>query len=379
MKRSARRGGDPLDSIADSVRTLSRLLTRERERLPASYMRDPALRQAYRDYFLPANLPKLRVPLGELASHPTGLLGRDRVKVLDIGTGPGTSILGALAFFAHGEQHPAIEFTAVDTVPENLREAEALFTEHAARYPGSTTIRTMRCGAEEIAAGLTQRFDLVILSNVLNELFSDDAGKVERRAELVANLLRHLLQEDGSCIIIEPALRESSRELLQVRDLLLTEGCRVYSPCLVQAPCPALALPKDWCHEDRPWTPTEKVREIDARTGLRKDALKFSYLVLRKDRLSLADLAGTGAMRVVSEPLVSKGKREYYCCGPAGRRLVVRLDRDAASPNGPFDRLRRGDLVRFEGLQDETRRFLVTKGTEVLIESPNGEANGPLG
>jgi ribosomal protein RSM22 (predicted rRNA methylase) len=367
MKRSVRRGGDPLDSLADSVRTLSRLLTRERERLPESYMRDHALRQAYRDYFLPANLPKVHVPLGELASHPAALVGREHLHVLDIGTGPGTSMLGLLSYFSQREQHPAIEFTAVDTVSENLREAEALFAEHAARYPCPTTIRTMRCDAEGVSARLTHSFDLVIFSNVLNELFPEDPGRVVRRADLVGRLMRDQMEEDGSCIIIEPALRESSRDLLQVRDRLLDDGFNVYSPCLVQKPCPALAGPKDWCHEERPWVPTERVREIDARTGLRKDSLKFSYVVLRKDGRSLTERTGADAMRVVSEPLVSKGKREYYVCGPSGRKLVVRLDKDASNANGPFGSLHRGDIVRFGGVREEDRRLLVTKETAVTV------------
>jgi len=108
------------------------------------------------------------------------------------------------------------------------------------------------------------------------------------------------------------------------------------------------------------------VREIDRRIGLRKDALKFSYLVLRKDGRSLADVCGPDAFRVVSEPLVSKGKRELYLCGREGRRRAMRLDKDAAPGNRPFDQLLRGDVVRCEGMAVEERLFRITKGTQVL-------------
>jgi hypothetical protein len=107
------------------------------------------------------------------------------------------------------------------------------------------------------------------------------------------------------------------------------------------------------------------VKEIDRLTGLRKDSLKFSYLVFRKDGLSLKDGTRQNAVRVVSEPLVSKGKREFYVCGAAGRRLVTRLDKDAVAGNECFGSLRRGNLVNFEGWIDEGTRFKVVKATAV--------------
>jgi hypothetical protein len=63
----------------------------------------------------------------------------------------------------------------------------------------------------------------------------------------------------------------------------------------------------------------------------------------------------------VSEPLASKGKLEFYLCGKEGRRLAARLDKDASPANGPFEGLRRGDVVRIEGLVIEERRFRITK------------------
>jgi hypothetical protein len=68
---------------------------------------------------------------------------------------------------------------------------------------------------------------------------------------------------------------------------------------------------------------------------------------------------------VVSEPLVSKGKREFYVCGAAGRRLVTRLDKDATPGNEAFGSLQRGNLASFEGWIDESTRFKVVKVTAV--------------
>jgi ribosomal protein RSM22 (predicted rRNA methylase) len=184
--------------------------------------------------------------------------------------------------------------------------------------------------------------------------------------DILKTILKRHLADDGSCIIIEPALRETSREMLEVRDNMLEQGLHVYSPCLTNGPCPALVNPKDWCHEELPWEPPLLVKEIDRLTGLRKDALKFSYLVLRKDNLSLSDVRGPNVFRVVSEPLVSKGKIEFYLCGAGERKLVTRLDKDKTTRNQAFGNLQRGDLVGFEKLIDERKRLKIGKETVVV-------------
>ncbi|MBS1125943.1 MAG: hypothetical protein H6Q98_881 [Nitrospirae bacterium] len=354
------------DSLADDVARLSSLLTKERGSLPAAYLRDPGLRTAYLTYFLPPNLDKISVPLRELSLHPEKPLEQERLQVLDLGSGPGTAILGIRQFFARNRMRTRLECTAVDHVAENLKDAEVLFREQGGVAGVPATLATVRSDIEAIAERSGGPFDIIVLSNVLNELYLREEDRARKRTALVGRILEHLLAPAGSCIIIEPALRETSRDLLMVRDGIVDAGFRVYSPCLVQGHCPALVNPKDWCHEDRPWDPPEIIAEIDSRIGLRKDSLKFSYVVLRKDGRTLADTCGPGSLRVVSEPLVSKGKRELYLCGREGRRLAVRLEKDAAPGNEAFAQLSRGDVVRVEGLVIEEKRFRITKDAKVV-------------
>jgi len=354
------------ESLADDVARLSRLLTKERGGLPAAYLRDPDLRKAYLAYFLPPNLDKISVPLLELCLHPAKLLEQKLLQVLDLGSGPGTALLGIRQFFARNRIQKRLECTAVDHVAENLKDAEVLFREQGGVTGVPASLTTVRSSIEAIAEHSGGPFDIVVLSNVLNELYLREEDGVRKRTELVGRILERLLAPDGSCIIIEPALRETARDLLMVRDGLVDAGFTVYSPCLVQGHCPALVNPKDWCHEDRPWDPPEVIKEIDRRIGLRKDSLKFSYVVLRKDGRTLADACGPGSFRVVSEPLVSKGKRELYLCGWEGRRLATRLDKDAVPGNEPFARLSRGDIVRIEGMVIEEKRFKISKDSKVM-------------
>jgi ribosomal protein RSM22 (predicted rRNA methylase) len=355
-----------LKALAANVTRLSELLTRERDSLPAAYLKDKGLREAYEAYYLPANLRKIQAPLAELGLHPGNLFGNNTLRVLDLGCGPGTAMLGMLDFFAARKKRTRLEFTAVDHVAENLKMAEELFAAFKSVSDLDLSLKTVR-STIELAPHLREAaFDLIIFSNVLNEIFIHEEARIVRRTVLVAELLRRFLADDGSCIIIEPALRETSRELLEVRDGLLEQGFRIYAPCLCHAKkCPALANPKDWCHADLAWDPPAEIQELDKLTGLRKDSLKFSYLVLRKDSQSLAGLYGGNAFRVVSEPLVSKGKIEFYICGELGRRLIARLDKDANAQNESFGKLQRGDIISFERLIDEGKRYKVGKETGV--------------
>jgi len=369
MDTQAQQQNDKLKALAEKVSRLSLLLTREREDLPAAYLKDAGLREAYLAYFLLPNLEKIKVPLGELSLHPGKALEKERLRVLDLGCGPGTASLGVLDFFGAREHYPRLEFTAVDQVAENLKAAEELFSSMRASRGLKAAMTTVRSGVADLSRFETGPFDLVILSNVLNELFSREGRKIEKRLAVMEDIMTRLVADDGSLIVIEPALRETSREMLEVRDRLLDEGFHVYAPCIFAGKCPALTNPRDWCHEDIPWEAPAVIRELDRLTGLRKDSLKFSWLVFRKDGQSAADFYGDDSFRVVSEPLVSKGKVEFYLCGANGRRLVMRLDKDKSAGNEAMGAMRRGDVVGFAGLLDEGKRYKVGKDTGVSIRS----------
>jgi ribosomal protein RSM22 (predicted rRNA methylase) len=360
---------EELTALAADVARLSKLLTKERESLPAAYLKDTGLRKAYLSYYLPSNLLKIHLPLKELSLHPKSIFTKEHLRILDIGTGPGSATLGVLEFFPRLEKKPFLEFTAVDHVAENLKDAAMLYASYRERCGLDASLHTVKTSIEKVEPLLKGHYDLIILSNVLNELFRHDEERIAKRVDILHHILRRFLAHDGSCIVIEPALHDTSREMLLLRDGLLAQGFHVYSPCLMSENCPALVNPKDWCHEDVPWEPPAVIQEIDKLAGLRKDSLKFSYLVLRKDGLSLADVYGADAFRIVSEPLVSKGKVEFYLCGKGGRRLITRLDKDKSPANDAFSALKRGNIVSFQKLRDEGKRYKVGKDTVVTAKN----------
>ena len=367
--RSSSLTASELKTIASDVIQLSNLFTKERKILPSQYLNNKSLRRAYILYFLPSNIYKIHLPLKELSLHPKKILSKKLLKILDLGSGPGTTILGILDFFSNQKKMPSLEFTAIDSVAENLSIAKNLFKLFTENINIDASLKTFKINIEKAGTIPQDTYDIIILSNILNELFYEDNKRIAKRVSFLNTIIDKFLTPDGSCIIIEPALRETTRGMLDVRDNLMKNGFKIYSPCLIDEPCPALLNPKDWCHEDIPWIPPVIIKELDKLTGLRKDSLKFSYLVLRKDKLSLTDVLEKNSYRIVSEPLISKGKLEFYICGHGGRQLVTRLDKDETPSNIQFQKLQRGDIVSFRDLIDRGNRFKIDKGTTVSLRT----------
>jgi hypothetical protein len=225
------------------------------------------------------------------------------------------------------------------------RFGEALAVAAVDRLPGPGVLQADL--ASELPA-VGARVDLIVAAHLLNELFVDrePSERVDLRARRVLAWSKALLADGGLIILLEPALRDTSRELLAVRDALLTGGLEVVAPCFWTGPCPALARDRDWCHDAAPVASRPRV--------------DYSYLVLRAAARS--DVAAPGApsadlsadlsiFRVVSDPLPEKGRLRLYGCGPAGRHPLVRLDRYTSGTNASFDDLKRGDIARIAPTQ----------------------------
>jgi ribosomal protein RSM22 (predicted rRNA methylase) len=341
--------------LAQAVADLSRLFTKERGHLSRAYLDDGPLGIAYLGYFLPVNLAKIQVLLNEMPVPEVS----QHFAVLDIGSGPGTGALAVLDWWYQRKFPHALSVTAVDASPSALRQASQLW----ARYRQAAGIGRVELqnyqGDLEKRSWLEQvrhkaPFDLIVLANCLNEIYAEAQDPVEMRAGLVTECLS-LLPPHGTMIIIEPALRETSRSLHLVRDQLLQEKrCTIYSPCLHEKNCPALAKPDDWCHEERAWEPPVSIQEIDEEVGFIKDALKFSYLLLRRDGRTITERR-PDVYRVVSELRHLKGEKRAWLCNEQGRQEVGRQDRLASLENEAFDHWHRGAIVQIDRIVHKER------------------------
>lgn len=341
--------------LAQAVSELSRIFTKERDRLSVSYLDSSHLGTAYLQYFLPVNLAKIQRLLNEMPTPEVD----ERFSVLDLGSGPGTGPLAVLDWWQQQGLPYALAVTAVDGSKAALRQARQLWDRYCqAPTVGAASLQTYEGDLERRVwlEQVKQRapFDLIVLANCLNEIHIDAKDSIEMRAGMVIEALS-LLAPHGTMMIIEPALRETSRALLQVRDKLLQDKrCTIYSPCLHENVCPALVKPDDWCHEERAWEPPAVIRQIDAEVGFIKDALKFSYLLLRKDGKTIVERQ-SDVFRVVSELRVMKGEKRAWLCNEQGRQEIGRQDRLSSPNNTAFDQWCRGVIVQIDRIVRKER------------------------
>ena len=358
-KRESENGG-----LAQAVVNLSRLFTTARATLSPRYLDDPAHAVAYLSYFLPVNLSKAQVLLDELP-WDRGVGASDRpMAVLDLGCGPGTGALALLDWLWHRspDQAESVSVLAADISSAPLQDAKKLWAAYCREVGiSSAGLRCIEGNLEHPLKGELGKqivrggpYDLIIIAKCLNELFSASTDPPAKRAEVVAQLLPFLAPH-GTVMIIEPALRQTARALHQMRNYLLKDGCcTVYSPCLHERACPALDHPDDWCHEERPWQIPLMVAALDREAGFIKDALKFSYLLLRTDGCTIT-ARSPQTFRVVSELRELKGEKRAWLCNETGRPEVGRLDRKASPHNVAVDSWHRGAIVQIERIVRKER------------------------
>jgi len=336
--------------VAAGVRTLSHGLTRGRELAGERYLDDPRLLGAYLLFYWPVSYAQGRAVLGELGSRPR--------RALDLGSGPGPMAFAAL-------DTGASEVIAADRSRPALALARALAAE-AGEALATREWDPHRAG-ELPAAGV----DVVLLGHLLNELFGRGDPALGRRAALVERAAA-VLRPGGSVVIVEPALRETSRELLALRDLLVRRGFAVRAPCLWRGDCPALARPSDWCHAERAWSMPPLLEQLARSAGLHKEALKMSYLVLAPAGEAWAEAPAGRVFRIVSEPLEGKGRRRFMGCGPEGRMGLALQEKHRTSANASFFGLHRGDVVAVTGTEPRGDGLALGERSEVQLVARAG-------
>jgi SAM-dependent methyltransferase len=297
-----------------------------RELVGTPYLADPKLRAEYARDIAPRTEAALARVLGEVydarGTRPPG-------RAVDLGAGTGA--VGRVLRARFGE---SFEVVAVDRTVDGDRGV-------------------VRANLAVELPAVDGKFDLVVAAHLLNELFVDrqPAERVALRARRV-RAWSTLLAPEGVLILIEPALRETSRELLAVRDQVLGGGLHVVAPCFWTGACPALALERDWCHDAAP-VPS-------------KPRVDFSYLVLRAEPVPPAPTFH----RVVSDPMPEKGRLRLFVCGPQGRHPLIRLTRYRAPPNAALDRATRGSALSVTNTEQAADGVRVTPTSTVIAPAP---------
>jgi SAM-dependent methyltransferase len=344
-----------IKEVGAGVKQLSLGLTRERQLAGAKYMDDPRLLGAYLLFYWPVSYAQARQALGELPHRPR--------QVLDLGSGP-----GPLAFAAMDAG--ASEVTAADRSKAALTLARSLAAEAGEALATREWDPTRKTPPPE------GQFDLITMGHVLNELYGTGDGAIGPRAALLEQLLGQV-KKGGSLLVMEPALRETSRALLKVRDVLVGKGYAVRAPCMFRGNCPALVKETDWCHAERTWPMPKVVEELARAAGLHKESLKMSYLMLAPKGEAWPELPQGRLFRIVSEPLEGKGRHRYIGCGAEGRVGLALQDKHRTEKNERFFKLYRGDVISVSETEPKGDGLALDDRSEVKVVAHAGRGIPP--
>lgn len=358
-------------ALWQAVSEVSRVYTQDRDALAKGRASSAEL-VARMKWFSIRDLPKIEVPLtelwlcGALPAKPTW-------RVLDVGAGLGASSLGVARLAARlGVER--VDVRAYDRDAEALRVFSVLATDVSALEAAPITLTTHTTDVTRVPQELHgERFELIVVGFVINELWPDlaDEERVQRASQWLVALSTQLT-DDGALIVLEPALREQTRQLQRMRDALerAQSAPFVFAPCTRSGPCPMLENERDWCHAQVPFQLPASMSEIARRSGLRDHDLTFSYLTLRTRAGRVGSLAArSDAMnvsRVVSAQLPSKGKLELFACSDVGLSRAMRLNRKQTEQNADFDLLARGAVVQLP-VPDERGRISVGEDDFVQV------------
>ena len=322
---------------------------------------------AYLAYQAPVSLIQFEHLIHDLAAD--GLL-RERMRVLDMGAGPGTvplAITDAWRRLGPGE----VRISAVEAETENLEAYRSIVPAFASGTPEVRIDEPVQADLRSMDPDdLPRELDLLVFGNVLNELRDLATGE---KADLVTDCSRSLAG-DGTLVIVEPADLVNSLALRELAGEIVRRGLTLYAPCT--------SLWNTTCRPDRCWTFREgpaitppRLMALLSAAGdgyrYRNTDIKFSYAFLRKDgrtreayriprgakALRLSRLRGHLRRRVnvvvakMSGDLGERGDHVFKVCDGTPRKPVfVVVPPHHAARAGPLLEGRYGEILFLENI-----------------------------
>jgi SAM-dependent methyltransferase len=219
--------------------------------------------------------------------HLLMMLARDgllktSMDILDIGTGPGVVPLAIADFYSRLDDARATVWS-LERSEEHI-EAFTYLRNACVPLGGRVSVkRPVKTDSRSIdRVELPDTFDLLVFSNVLNELV-DPATDVQ--ADIVTQLSKRLAL-DGSILIVEPADEENATRMRTLTVTLLKRGLSMFGPCsfLWGSTCTA---PRCWSFETAPAIRLPRLMETlaccEGSYRYVNTDIKYSYAILRTD------------------------------------------------------------------------------------------------
>jgi ribosomal protein RSM22 (predicted rRNA methylase) len=260
-------------------------------------------RTAYLAVRLPATYAAISRVFGEINLRAPQ---EEITSLLDLGSGPGTTL------FAAAQQFPQLrQATLVESDASWIALGKRL-TEQS----DSAAIRQAQWLKQDLRSGLAcEKHDLVVISYTLGELPQAAAEAVLNKAWKCAGKL---------FVIVEPGTRRGFAAINAARSALIANTATILAPCPHHFMCPMAAI-GDWCHFSQRVERTSQHRKLKG-GALGYEDEKFSYLVVAK---SATPSAGA---RIVRHPGKHSGHVQLVLCTAAGKienRTVTRSSKES--------------------------------------------------
>jgi len=331
---------DLVKSYIAHAKKLSAMFTKDRQHLNSRYFNKRENRYAYIFYFHISSFMRTYHVINEMNRH--GIWPEKADTFMDLGSGSGGS-LWALGMYRHQRNLPIKQVYAIDHDQHVLKDAKKLWSRLVHHFnikaPEVITYKQDLLNIQKLETDeFYHKVDIVFCSNVLNEFSKmSEASKLT----LFKTIALHMLKKNGKLVIIEPALSDTARKLMELRDLFLENiAADVPIPCGHTMACPMLKNPKEWCHFELQWEPPNLRKKIEDALGFHSGTLKYSYLVFKKKSLEPLPITDRRKYRVLS-PALKNGNE--YCVLLCSESDVMSLyfDKD----NKVLRNIARGNLL----------------------------------
>ena len=334
---------------ARSLLVIQRGLTGNRDLVGKNYMETEESLRAYLLYYWPVSYLQTWYAVkgcSKLLSYVESVNNRP-LSILDLGSGPGpatVSLMDYLSASLVGRKRIEYDITLCDSSQRALSVAKKIVDQK----------RVETCHVDFQKGGMgflgDKKFDIIIASHSLNELWKKDSGRNTQLLSFVNSIAEHL-QPGGKIIFIEPALLLTSRNLIELRNSMVENGYSVIAPCTCgTAQCPAILQENLTCHNEIKWTPVEPVSNIAREAKLDRESVKMTFFIFEKsqeEQESVSEDENVYSGRIVSDGMLNKsGRLRYILCDGKNRiAFSAKKDDPAATAQG-FFKLKRFDMVK---------------------------------